>query len=255
MGIGMQFALGGLLGGIGKGITDETAARREAALAQAREQAADRRLATQNAFTASESALGRQNTRDINTDDNVSAVERLKVAGEYDIKKTHAAGAEARLTEETKFDYDKRMEDIKNGHSVGLAKLNSRLDTQQKKDLESLEGDDYAGTFQGKSGQIYIIRKDGRHDPTGIIGKLPKPGEDGEEGGGLAAELEKRGSGGKPASAPANTPVSGLPPPPDGRRGRTMTGPDGRKVYWNGSTWVPLTAANEAARLQLLNGK
>lgn len=213
MGLGFQFALGGLLQGVGKGINDQVAARREAALAQAKEQAAERRLVAEQAWTHGENEANRSNQFAINEADNIALGERTGQAIEGDIRKTRAAGDEARKTRGVDYTYDVALKGVENRYAVSMEELRQQGDLTKDQLHQAREFEHDNGKIAGREiladGRMQIWNGDGTKSRiVGVPGQFQTKasGGDEEEGGTLAGARAARG-GEAPAAAPGEAPA------------------------------------------------
>lgn len=110
------------------------------------------------------------------------------------------------------------------------------------------------------TGKSRIVGKPGSFTPPRVTSdddapaRVPPTPKDGATVGGNSGPPSgsTAAAGTKPTAALT---LDQMPPPPDGKAGRTAVGPGGKRAYWNGKLWVPMTPANEAEQRRLLYGE
>jgi hypothetical protein len=163
--------------------------------------------------------------------------------------------------------HDITLKKIDFSNSTSLEKLKSKLNMneaqftdflKQKSDAEAA-GQKVNRVVFSKNGQLQLVMDNGDIHSKGPSGAYNPSGADTtgadlgdylNSGGAVSGssisrtEAQPTPSAGIAPVAPAQPPgsvmsqLSRLPPPPDGKVGRTMTGPNGMKASWNGKVWV-----------------
>jgi hypothetical protein len=194
---GMLIA-GGLLQGLGKGLVEDHEARRIEALARLK-----------NEWDKEASATDFANKREL-----------VDIGVQGDIEKAHVKGEEDRLTRETDYTYDSKLEGVKAANDKALAKLNStlRMTEDQAKVAADLSADI---TKAGKIVDHWEVTADGRLvglSATGhVISKSVNPGsftpkgasEDSEDGATIKGAADRRGDSGERPAAKPKGPATG----------------------------------------------
>lgn len=277
----MGFIAAGLLKGLGAGLTAEYEKRREDALIALR-----RQYQTEDAdiaYQRLQETEGRAETRAIAADEREANVKTglLVLAQKYKKEENETAFEYEQRLKRLQSQLDKDERTHQGSIDAGLRRLDSKLKLTEAQEAAKIELENDIK----KAGQVvdhWAVTSDGKLvgvSSTGqVIAKSRHPGsfnppgsssddEGGSEGGSISAARARRDGTApppKPAEKPAAKPKASqaapnyapgsTTPPPDGKVGRTITGPGGKKAYWNGKVWVLMHEGNADTQKRLLNG-
>lgn len=184
--IGMAIG-GGLLQGLGAGLTARHEERRQNAL-----------LAIKRAYQIEDRAYEREVKQEDRAADLEAKKELLGYGTQMDIAKAEVGSNLKRAERAVDYDYDVKLETLRSSLTEGRTR---RLTEAEVRLRNSLDAGDVQSVQKGADGTAIVFYKDGRQEATGV--KLHLGGGDGEEGGGTIADARTRRGGEKPASQPA----------------------------------------------------
>jgi hypothetical protein len=221
MGVGLQFALGGLLQGVGKGISDEYERRREEALNDLRYSRAQDIRREDRQWQTEDRDLRLQAEADARESAEEARRDQLEVAGALKRDEIKLESEARRKEREVDYTYDVKLEEVR-------AKLDMRKDAASKRLSERLAEDDVQSTHIAEDGSLVVLTKGGsieRHPKVKLNLKKPDADDDSEssidrarKGGddGSASGAERGSSLGSAAGA-AVKPQSAEPPADTGK--------------------------------------
>ncbi|MBC7431719.1 MAG: hypothetical protein H7345_06585 [Rubritepida sp.] len=260
---GGGFVLGGLLQGLGAGITNVVQEKRNTALATLKRQQDLQDYQMKRTDSLADDATATQDKMGLL----VLAQQYKQQEGEtkqkwderlLELQHRYKVGEIGAQTDSTirikgvEYNQAVAMENIK----TTLGKSRDAADRQMAKDLEG-------GKVVGTSPDGYAVIQKSDNSLVTTRTKLQSLSGAGDAGGGGAGAIAaaRAGRGGpavapvasdqpppavapvnrapKPSYAPAYQGLANMPPPPDGKVGRTMRGPGGIKAYWTGTSWMP----------------
>jgi hypothetical protein len=217
MGLDLQFALGGLLQGVGKGISDEYERRREEALNDLRYSRAQDIRREDRQWQTEDRDLRLQAEADARESAEEARRDQLEVAGALKRDEIKLASEARRKEREVDYTYDVKLEEVR-------AKLDMRKDAASKQLSERLSEDDVQSTHIAEDGSLVVLTKGGsieRHPKVKLNFKKPDAddesessidrarGRGGNDGGASGVE---RGSSLGSAAGAAVRPQSSEPP-------------------------------------------
>lgn len=208
-------------------------------------------------------------------------LKELEKGGEEQRKNISATGTQNRLTARDSAVAEgavrKSLEEDKQAFEIEFEKLKSqhRMTEDQASQARAAafevwkKDNTIAQSEVTADGRMVIWSGTGKSRIVGKPGSFTPPRQSGDSGpvdvvkaeieARARAEAEARRKGGTSGGSSGQTPppitLDKMPPPPDGKPGRTAVGPGGKRAYWNGKLWVPMTPANEAEQRRLLYGE
>lgn len=197
MGAGTDFVLGGLLQGLGQGITNITNQKREDALMKLRRQFQQEDDARKREQQLDDRAVDRAYQKE----DAIAAVanrkELLKEAGQIKLVEIDAE-AKADAAKE-RAEYDREID-----KAIILSKLKINEDATSKKIAKALDTGEISTTKVGEDGSLVLIYKNGRREVDRSIKVQTGSGDDDSGGGSIAAARGARGGESAPPAPKAN---------------------------------------------------